>query len=493
MNTNRVYADKSERIRKSGHLIVWCNLVVAVLTILMAGTSPSTFVESAPLFRVISGVVMIAISLVGIVLSYIDALSPETCAWYIVISVMVIFSLGDLLTSNPFFGMLSYALVLSLFLLYNKKMMRIPTAYVLIFGTITRAGDLLFNTGAEKSIVIFSLCFNAMFAVTAFSISILTEKYNRDIFGTLDDQVCKQSATTQSLQAVLEIVKEGSKEVSEKLSELERATEDIQLSVNNVSSGTKVTCESVEKQSQMTDNIRELINETSDKSKEIITIARKVKYAVIDGNSQAQSLAGVSQEISGINENVTLAMQKLKDKTVAMSEVVETINAISGKTNLLALNASIEAARAGEWGRSFAVVADQIRDLSQQTKASTEDIRKIIQALADEASEASGAVSQSVDKAEAQKQMIMDVETNFGSIEEDMLTLANHIKAIDKTIDSLMASNEGIVEAISQLFAVTEEVTASTDDVLEAVRRNRDSVTQATASMQNVYDTTQKL
>lgn len=336
-------------------------------------------------------------------------------------------------------------------------------------------------------------CIAVVLAVVSYLLSKRNEKNNMDVFGMLDDQVCKQSATTESLQAILEVVKEGSKEVSDKLLELEKSTEDIQLSVNNVSSGTKVTCESVEKQSQMTDNIRELINETSDKSKEIITIARKVKYAVIDGNSQAQSLAGVSQEISGINENVTLAMAKLKEKTVAMSEVVETINAISGKTNLLALNASIEAARAGEWGRSFAVVADQIRDLSQQTKASTEDIRKIIQALADEASEASGAVSQSVDKAEAQKQMIMDVETNFGSIEEDMLTLANHIKAIDKTIDSLIASNEGIVEAISQLFAVTQEVTASTDDVMEAVRRNKESVSQATVSMQNVYDTTQKL
>lgn len=336
-------------------------------------------------------------------------------------------------------------------------------------------------------------CVAVVLAVVSYLLSKRNEKNNKDIFGMLDDQVCKQSATTESLQAILEVVKEGSKEVSDKLLELEKSTEDIQLSVNNVSSGTKVTCESVEKQSQMTDNIRELINETSDKSKEIITIARKVKYAVIDGNSQAQSLAGVSQEISGINENVTLAMAKLKEKTVAMSEVVETINAISGKTNLLALNASIEAARAGEWGRSFAVVADQIRDLSQQTKASTEDIRKIIQALADEASEASGAVSQSVEKAEAQKQMIMDVETNFGSIEEDMLTLANHIKAIDKTIDSLIASNEGIVEAISQLFAVTQEVTASTDDVMEAVRRNKESVSQATVSMQNVYDTTHKL
>ena len=243
----------------------------------------------------------------------------------------------------------------------------------------------------------------------------------------------------------------------------------------------------------MTDTIRGLIEDTSSRSKEIIEIARKVKYGVIDSTKEVHSLADVSAEISEINSDVTTAMNQLKEKTLAMQEVVNAIEEISGRTNLLALNASIEAARAGEQGKSFAVVAEQIRDLSMQTKESTENIRNIIMDLEEESNSASDAVSRSVEKAQSQDQIISGVEENFGSIESDMLTLAEHIKGIDAAIDNLQTSNQGIVDAIQQLFAVAEEVTASTDDVMETVKKNKDNVVVANEAMKEVYDVTLKI
>jgi methyl-accepting chemotaxis protein len=239
----------------------------------------------------------------------------------------------------------------------------------------------------------------------------------------------------------------------------------------------------------MTETIKGLIDDTSNKSKEIIDIARKVKNNVISGNEEVHSLSDVSTEISEINKDVTLAMEKLKSKTITMQEVVNAIEAISGRTNLLALNASIEAARAGEQGRSFAVVAEQIRDLSLQTKASTENIRNIISSLEEDSDAASDAVSRSIEKAQAQEEIITSVESGFDSIESDMLTLANHIKGIDASIDDLQNSNQGIVDSISQLFAVAEEVTASTDAVMDTVRKNKENVDQAAAAMNEVYNT----
>ena len=74
-----------------------------------------------------------------------------------------------------------------------------------------------------------------------------------------------------------------------------------------------------------------------------------------------------------------------------------------------------------------------------------------------------------------------------------MLTLAEHIKGIDAAIDNLQASNQGIVDAIQQLFAVAEEVTASTDDVMETVKKNKENVVIANEAMKEVYDTTLKI
>lgn len=495
MNENRVYADREERLRKSGRLIVWCNISVAVLTVLMAGYEPSAIVEGAPVFRLIAGAIMLVCSMVCFCAAYLSELSPEKTAWIEVITVMVIFTFGDLLTGNAFFAFLSYALVLSLFLFYDKKMMRIPAAYVFIFAMITRIGDLFtgLSSGTAPVTVIYGMCFNAMFYVSAISISILTEKYNADIFGTLDDQVEKQSDTTAMLEEVLDSVKKGTEEVSGKLKDIEEATENIALSVSNVSQGTRLTCESVEKQSSMTENISRLIDGTHDNAKEILGITDDVKASVKNGTTVASDLTGISGEIHLINEDVTVAMERLKEKTVAMEAVVDAIAAISGRTNLLALNASIEAARAGDQGRSFSVVAEQIRDLSQQTKESTERIRKLIEELEDEARDASSAVERSIFKAESQQEMIADVEQNFNSIDSGMEILSGDVSAINEKLESLVSSNQSIVDAISQLFAVAEEVTASTDDVLETIKVNKENVTKASEALAEVYDTAMRL
>jgi methyl-accepting chemotaxis protein len=491
MKEERIYADKDNRIRKSCRIIVLFCIAVCLLTEVMTGYEPSAFVKDAPAIRHISCAILAIICIMDCFLIYLGKAATKTCSWALAITVMLEFSVADLLTGNAFFAFLNYSLVLSLFLSYDKKVMRVPAIYILVFSIITRAGDLFssMSSGTNVTSVIAGIAFSALFAGVALTISILTERFNEDIFGTIDDEVQKQADTMSSLEEVMDAVKTGTENVTTKLQEIEKDSEGITLAVTNVAEGTKLTCESVEKQNAMTETIKGLIDDTSNKSKEIIDIARKVKNNVISGNEEVHSLSDVSTEISEINKDVTLAMEKLKSKTVTMQEVVNAIEAISGRTNLLALNASIEAARAGEQGRSFAVVAEQIRDLSLQTKASTENIRNIISSLEEDSDAASDAVSRSIEKAQAQEEIITSVESGFDSIESDMLTLANHIKGIDASIDDLQNSNQGIVDSISQLFAVAEEVTASTDAVMDTVRKNKENVDQAAAAMNEVYNT----
>jgi len=90
-----------------------------------------------------------------------------------------------------------------------------------------------------------------------------------------------------------------------------------------------------------------------------------------------ESINALAKEVMDVSGVIT----DLDKHAQEISSILATISGIAEQTNLLALNAAIEAARAGEQGRGFAVVADEVRVLSQRTHSSTEEIQNMIEVL----------------------------------------------------------------------------------------------------------------
>jgi methyl-accepting chemotaxis protein len=320
-----------------------------------------------------------------------------------------------------------------------------------------------------------------------------TSKYFNKLF---KDGVMEEKRTSETiLKDLLEIagvVKLSTKEMSQTVDDIESSSHVINTAVNEIALGTGDSATNIQDQTAMTNTIQKSIHQVGDHSTTMVHIAEDSQKALIDGIHIIDKLQDHSSTVERTNHEVIITMNKLQGKTEEVRTIASIIHNISNKTNLLALNASIESARAGEAGKGFAVVAEEIRLLAEQTKKSTESISVILDELALDANDSAESAKEVTNVSTEQVQLIKTASKGFEQVKSMMVKLTETTKEVDKMIDDLYDSNNQIVSNISQLSAVTEEITASSEETVQLSNDNVNKSLLVKELLHNLLHTVQK-
>lgn len=289
--------------------------------------------------------------------------------------------------------------------------------------------------------------------------------------------------------------------------ELEEVTEEFQEMFSNMTESVNETNSAVE---VIAANTMSQSNHTLDMKDKIDAIGTTIDYISTNIASLTQSVQTLSeyndsvdeimQELMNINEKNGESIENVRQQTELTNssaqqirKAAEIIAGISNQTNLLALNASIEAARAGEHGSGFAVVAEEIRVLADQSKESTEQINHVVNELLSN-SEISVATTQEVAEAFAvQSEKVNETVSIFKSLHSEIKKVRGSIEGINEEVGDLETHKNVIESGIDALSASSEENSDSAQLTTENLAGFKDTVSECGDKTKRVVGVTEEL
>ena len=337
-------------------------------------------------------------------------------------------------------------------------------------GTITIVGNILHLIimtvagHSGKIDMLFNFVIIAIVIYIVYNVSITLTAFNEENLQVQKEASDKMLLVADNLIKHFDTVKE-------KMYILSDVIKSNSESMTNIADSTGSTAEAIQEQAMMCSQIQ---NNTDEAERETAEMLEKSKHTMENVAQGAKLIAGLKEQAANVENASNLAAESTKQVNRRVEEVkgiVATILSISSQTNLLALNASIEAARAGEAGKGFSVVADEIRQLSEQTKEATNKITDIIKDLNADAEKAVESMEHSAGSIKEQSEMIDTTKDKFESIDAEMKSLTEVIASMEGAITAILQSTNTISENISNLSATSQEIAASSTEGQQTAQR----------------------
>jgi methyl-accepting chemotaxis protein len=275
------------------------------------------------------------------------------------------------------------------------------------------------------------------------------------------------------------------KQLTQTIQQMHSATEEVSETVQNISKGAEDQVQKVQEAFSIIDHMAGSIQNSTEQLKSSEKVISHARGATDSGKQAVQKAIAQMKSIYDVVQSSSKEVNELGSRSMAIGQVVDVITNIADQTNLLALNAAIEAARAGEAGQGFAVVADEVKKLADGSSAAASrighmvrDIQKeiiqVVQSMNIGAEKVSDGMTIVGKAGDALSEIYSSTEEVIRQVQNISVAFENQAEQAGKVVEAItniVAVSEENAAATEQISASTEELTASMESVLAAARQ----------------------
>lgn len=295
----------------------------------------------------------------------------------------------------------------------------------------------------------------------------------------VQDVIGQVSASSQQLTATTQQVANSSEEVARTITELASGAMD-QARETEIGSG-KIG------------ELGEIIKHNQEQMENVNVTASDVIQLIDEGLLVVEDLTAKTKDSGDATRDIYEMIKKTDESSAKIGQASNVIASIAEQTNLLALNAAIEAARAGEAGKGFAVVADEIRILAEQSTSSTKDIDAVVTELKTNSSHAVKRMKEVGEIVHKQGESVEDTDSKYREIAKSIQHAEKAISIMNASVTDMEIKKTNILDIIQSLSAIAEENAAGSEEASASTQEQSATIQQVADASEDLSKQAQSL
>ncbi|MCQ2507134.1 MAG: methyl-accepting chemotaxis protein [Lachnospiraceae bacterium] len=354
--------------------------------------------------------------------------------------------------------------VASVLILYkDKRLMYISAGPVAIIQIASIINNISHGLNDAESITAFEIqiaCIVLCYMGFIISIDHMTKSEN-GMLENIKANLSRVENTVNAVKVASSSVADGMQNVRSLLDENRQGAEDVVNAMSIMANNSDTLNKNTDSSIDLTNNINSQVQNVSALVEEMVSMINASASSAKSSEEALNETVSIAKDMQSLSKSINLVLEEFNEVFNHVKTETGTIAGITNKTNLLALNASIEAARAGDAGKSFSVVAEQIRQLSMGTKNSSERIMNALTQLEETSQKMTTSISDmlvnistTIEKLDIADSKVIDIASQTGRINSG-------IKTIDQAMAEVANSNLQLVENMKLVEEIMDELSNS--------------------------------